>query len=93
MNDEAKSIVGGKAAATGIGAGTGALIGAKIGIVGLGTAISGVIPVAVLGGYLGHKVYKALKGSSFAEGVKQGYAEHTARIAAAKPSPRKPGSK
>lgn len=82
INDENKGTVRGKAMSTGVGVGVGALIGAKIGIVGLGTAISGVFPVATIGGYLGYKAYKSLKGSAFAQGVKEGYAEHTAKVAA-----------
>ena len=90
MDDENKGTVRGKAMSTGVGG----LIGAKIGIVGLGTAISGVLPVAAIGGYLGYKAYKSLKGSAFAQGVKEGYAEHAAKVAAqAKISSHKPISK
>lgn len=37
----------------GVGAGAGALIGTKIGVAVLGTAISGVWPLAVVGGIIG----------------------------------------
>lgn len=94
MGDENKGTVRGKAMSTGVGVGAGALIGAKIGIVGLGTAISGVLPVAAIGGYLGYKAYKSLKGSAFAQGVKEGYAEQKAKVTAqAKISSHKPISK
>lgn len=64
---------------TGAGAGVGAMLGSGIGIAGGFGAISGVVPLALLGGYFGYKTYKFLtsnssnKAASFKEGFQTGY--------------------
>jgi len=42
------------------GAGVGGWIGSGIGIAGFFGAISGVLPVAVIGAYAAHRIYKAV---------------------------------
>lgn len=87
--DEKKE--GSSIGAVGAGAAAGGLLGAQIGIAGFFGAISGVVPLAILGGYVGHKIYKAVTGSSdggartgksepsavqsFVAGVSEGYRE------------------
>jgi uncharacterized membrane protein YebE (DUF533 family) len=73
---------GSSVGAVGAGAVAGGLVGAKIGIAGFFGAISGVVPLAIAGAYLGHKAYKALNGGALddlREGAKQGFAEETAK--------------
>lgn len=55
-----KKSLKGAVGATGVGAGLGAVVGSGIGIAGAFGAISGVVPLAAIGGYLGLKAYKAL---------------------------------
>lgn len=47
--------------AIGAGMAAGGFLGAKIGIAGFFGAISGAVPLALLGGYVGHRLYKAAK--------------------------------
>jgi uncharacterized membrane protein YebE (DUF533 family) len=70
--------------ATGAGAGLGAVLGSSVGIAGAFGAISGVLPLAALGGYLGFKAYKAISstklGQEFSGGVRDGFAEKSAEL-------------
>lgn len=86
MDEEKK---GGGLGAVGVGMATGGLLGAKIGIAGFFGAISGAVPLALLGAYVGHKVYKAATSEgdtgkstlrAFTDGVKEGYAEKDERL-------------
>lgn len=71
-NDKTKNI------ATVAGAGLGAWVGAGIGIAGFFGAISGTIPVALLGAYAARK----LVSGEFAEAAKQSYEAKEAELAA-----------
>ena len=82
--------------ATGVGAGVGAVLGSGLGIAGAFGAISGVLPLAALGGYIGFKAYKALTGANspadsgpvikpntgFQDGFRQGFSEKSAELKA-----------
>ena len=50
----------GKAVVVTVGAGVGGWIGSGIGIAGAFGAVSGLLPLAVLGGYVAHRVHKAV---------------------------------
>lgn len=50
---------GSSSGAVGAGMAAGGFLGANIGIAGFFGAISGAVPLALLGGYVGHRLYKA----------------------------------
>lgn len=58
MPDEEKPTGVGRAIMVATGAGLGGWAGAGIGIAGAFGAVSGVLPLAVLGAYVGHRVHK-----------------------------------
>lgn len=83
--EEKKS--GGKVAAVVGGLGLGAWAGAGIGIAGAFGAISGVLPVALIGGYLGHKLHKSVTSgeagklvADFKKGYTASYTETADRL-------------
>ncbi len=79
MDEKKKS----STAAVGAGAVAGGLVGAKIGIAGFFGAISGVVPLALLGAYAGHKIYKAVKDGAaedFKGGFKAGFKDEAAEL-------------
>lgn len=78
-DDKAKNI------ATVAGAGLGAWLGSGIGIAGFFGAVSGTIPVALLGAYAARK----LVSGEFAEAAKQSYAAKEAELAARRDEMRK----
>lgn len=50
----------GKAVSVGVGAGLGAWAGAGIGVAGFFGAISGMLPLAALGAYIGHRLHRSV---------------------------------
>ena len=64
--------------ATAAGAGLGAWVGSGIGIAGFFGAVSGAIPLALLGAYAGRKLMQ----SDFAAEVKKSYTAKDAELAA-----------
>lgn len=74
----------GKAAVVAAGAGLGAWAGAGIGIAGAFGAISGMLPLAVLGAYAAHKIAGTGVAKDFATGAEQGYAGKSEELKAAR---------
>jgi len=64
----------GHAATVAVGAISLGAVGAKIGIAGFFGAMNGMLPCAIIGAYIGHKVYKGVTGGDAAQGFKEGYA-------------------
>ena len=64
-----------KKVAVAAGAGAGGLIGSGIGIAGAFGAISGALPLALLGAYLGHRLHKLVSSTQAASDFKTGLSE------------------
>lgn len=65
MGDRAQSekTIGGEVAGTVIGGAAGAWLGSSMGIAAFGTAFTGIVPIAIIGGYIGYKIAKSIKES------------------------------
>ena len=74
----------GKAVVVAAGAGVGAWAGAGIGIAGAFGAISGIVPLALLGAYVAHKLVSAKAADELGAGVKQGYVGKSEELKAAR---------
>jgi hypothetical protein len=72
----------GKKVSVAVGAGVGGVLGSSIGIAGFFGAVSGALPVALLGAYLGHKAHQKLSNTTAAREFNEGAsAAYEARMA------------